>query len=66
MINRQALNCGGGDFDFIVDHEGLTIYHQNDVSIRRINIKRSLLLQLFEMLPLTELKAIEERDELPF
>ncbi len=65
-MKRQALDCGGGDFDFIVDNEGLTIYHQNDNGIRKIIVKRSLLLQLFEMLPLTELKKIEEQDELPF
>lgn len=65
-MRRQALDCGGSDFDFIVDDDGLRIFHQADSGIRRIDIKRSLLLQLFEMLPLTELKQIEEDDELPF
>ena len=66
-MKRQVLDCGGSDFDFIVTDSELRIYTcPYEDKIHKIIIKRSLLLELFEKLPLTELKKIEEDDELPF
>lgn len=65
-MKRQVLDCGGSDFDFIITDSELRIYAGPYDKIYKVIIKRSLLLELFEQLPLTELKKIEEQDELPF
>ncbi len=66
-MKREVLNIRDQGKDFIIDDNGLRIYHDDEQgNFHRVFIRRSVLIELYDSIPIDKLRELEKEDELPF